>query len=36
MIHIREAEVSDFIQINTLFRELAEFEGLPEKILLIR
>lgn len=31
-ITIRKAEVSDFIQINALFREFAEFEGLLEKM----
>ena len=29
-INIRKAETSDFNQINALFKELAEFENLPE------
>lgn len=32
MINIREAQIADFEQINALFKELAEFEQLPEKM----
>lgn len=32
-INIRKAEVSDFIQINALFKELADFERLSEKMV---
>ena len=31
-LNIRKAEISDFNQINALFKELAEFEKLPEKM----
>lgn len=30
-INVRKAEVSDFNQINSLFKELAKFELLPGK-----